>query len=86
MQNQSQKASFQYLMAFWSYGGKTLRGSAPPPGLDRVNRGAEREAQLQNSLGTPISGSSVRTFLKRDNRRMKKSQKAADTKEKKKEQ
>ena len=33
-----QKVSFQYLLAFWSYGGKTLGGadSAPPPGPDRV--------------------------------------------------
>ena len=46
------------------------------------NGGAERQVQLQNSLGTPISGSSVKTFLKRDKHRVKKSQKAANTKEK----
>ena len=50
------------------------------------NGGAESQVQLQNSLGTPIYGSSVETFLKSDKRRVKKSQKAADTKEKKKEQ
>ena len=50
------------------------------------NGNAERQVQLQNSLGTPISCSSVKTFLKRDKHRVKKSQKAADTKEKKKEQ
>ena len=29
---------FQYLLAFWSYGGKTLGGGGfrPPPGPDRV--------------------------------------------------
>ena len=48
------------------------------------NGGAERQVQLQSSLGTPISGSLVKTFLKRDKRRVKKSQKAADTKQKKK--
>ena len=63
---------------------KNLKGAdrPPPSGLDRVNRGAERQVQLQNSLGKPSSGSSVRTFLKRDKHRVKKSQKAADTKEK----
>ena len=50
------------------------------------NGGAERQVQLQSSLGTPISGSSVKAFLKRDKCRVKKSQKAADTKQKKKEQ
>ena len=49
------------------------------------NGGAERQVQLQNSLGAPISGGSVKTFLKRDKCRVKKSQKAVDTKQKKKE-
>ena len=33
----SQKVSFQYLLAFWSYGAKNLRGAdSPPPGPDKV--------------------------------------------------
>ena len=48
--------------------------------------GSERQVQLQNSFGTPISGSSVKTFLKEDKCRVKKSQKTADTKEKKNQQ
>ena len=47
---------------------------------------AARQVTLQNNLGTPVSYHSKKTFLKRDKRRIKKLQKAADAKIKKKEQ
>ena len=38
VKSKSESFFFQYLMAFWSYGGKTFGGQIPPPppDLDRV--------------------------------------------------
>ena len=49
--SQTQKVSFQYLLEFWSYGGKTLGGRIPPPppGPDRVKPKKRQLLFVQNT-------------------------------------